>query len=128
MGPVMGLNTLGDGKVKIWRKWSSNKSTEHKCILKVKPCILHSTDGESVTRAIWWLARALEGQVYLNHFCHGSERCSASFRSMKIVYRDGTTWFSGGLGSVRFMVGLGDLKGLFQPKRFCDSMILIISA
>ena len=26
------------------------------------------------------------------------------------------TWFSGGLGSVRFMVGLDDLKGLFQPK------------
>ena len=32
------------------------------------------------------------------------------------------TWFSGGLGSVRFMVGLDDLKGLFQPKRFYDSM------
>ncbi|KAK4832046.1 hypothetical protein QYF61_020561, partial [Mycteria americana] len=27
-------------------------------------------------------------------------------------------WFSGGLGSVRLMVGLDDLKGLFQPKRF----------
>ena len=26
------------------------------------------------------------------------------------------TWFSGGLGSVRFTVGLDDLKGLFQPK------------
>ena len=26
------------------------------------------------------------------------------------------TWFSGGLGSVCFMVGLDDLKGLFQPK------------
>ena len=25
-------------------------------------------------------------------------------------------WFSGGLGSVRFMVGLHDLKALFQPK------------
>jgi len=24
------------------------------------------------------------------------------------------TWFSGGLGSVRLMVGLSDLKGLFQ--------------
>ena len=34
------------------------------------------------------------------------------------------TWFSGGLGSVRFMVGPDDLKGLFQPKYFCDSMIL----
>jgi len=31
------------------------------------------------------------------------------------------TWFSGGLGSVRLTVGLNDLKGLFQPKRFCDS-------
>ena len=26
------------------------------------------------------------------------------------------TWFSGGLGSVRFTVVLNDLKGLFQPK------------
>ena len=34
------------------------------------------------------------------------------------------TWFSGGLGSVRLAVGLNDLKGLLQPKRFCDSLIL----
>ena len=33
------------------------------------------------------------------------------------------TWFRGGLGSVRLMVGLDDLKGLFQPKRFYESMI-----
>jgi len=33
------------------------------------------------------------------------------------------TWFSGGLGSVRLTVGL-DLKGLFQPKLFYDSLIL----
>ena len=32
------------------------------------------------------------------------------------------TWFSGGLGSVTLMVGLDDLKGLFQPKRFYDSV------
>ncbi|KAK4832597.1 hypothetical protein QYF61_024388 [Mycteria americana] len=32
------------------------------------------------------------------------------------------TWFSGGFGSVRFTVGLDDLKGLFQPIRFCDSV------
>ena len=32
------------------------------------------------------------------------------------------TWFSGGLGSARVMVGLDDLKGLFQPKRFYDSV------
>ncbi|KAK4816497.1 hypothetical protein QYF61_017458 [Mycteria americana] len=32
------------------------------------------------------------------------------------------TWCSGGLGSVRFTVGLDDLKGLFQPIRFCDSV------
>lgn len=34
------------------------------------------------------------------------------------------TWFSGGLGSVGLTVGLDDFEGLFQPKRFCDSMIL----
>ena len=32
------------------------------------------------------------------------------------------TWFSGGLVSVRSEVGLGDLGGLFQPRRFCDSV------
>ena len=32
------------------------------------------------------------------------------------------TWFSGGLGSARLKVGLDDLKGLFQPKQFYDSM------
>jgi len=30
------------------------------------------------------------------------------------------TWFSGWLGSVRFMVRLNDLRGLFQPKQFYD--------
>ena len=34
------------------------------------------------------------------------------------------TWFSGGLGSVRFTLGLNDLKGLFQPKRFYNPMII----
>jgi len=33
------------------------------------------------------------------------------------------TWFSGGLGSVRFMVGLNDLKGFFQPKRFYTNSV-----
>ena len=31
-------------------------------------------------------------------------------------------WFSGGLVSVRTEVGLDDLGGLFQPRRFCDSV------
>lgn len=30
------------------------------------------------------------------------------------------TWFSGGFGSVTLVVGLGDLKGLFQPKCLYD--------
>jgi len=30
------------------------------------------------------------------------------------------TWFSGGIGSVRFKVGLDDLKGLFQLKWIYD--------
>ncbi|KAK4822229.1 hypothetical protein QYF61_011870 [Mycteria americana] len=37
------------------------------------------------------------------------------------------TWYSGGLGSVRFAVGLDDLKRLFQPIRFCDSDSVKIS-
>lgn len=31
------------------------------------------------------------------------------------------TQFSGGYGSVKFTIGLNDLKGLFQPKGFYDS-------
>jgi len=34
------------------------------------------------------------------------------------------TWFSGGLGSIRFTVGLSDLKSLFQPKQFILFCIL----
>ena len=34
-------------------------------------------------------------------------------------------WFSEGLVSVRSEVGLGDLGGLFQPRRFCDSVIIL---
>jgi len=34
------------------------------------------------------------------------------------------TWFSVGLGSAGLMVGIDDVKGLFQPKQFYDSMIL----
>lgn len=32
------------------------------------------------------------------------------------------TWFSGELGSVRLIVGLSDLKGIVQPKLFCNSL------
>lgn len=37
------------------------------------------------------------------------------------------TWFSGALGSAGLTVELEDPKGLFQPKRFYDSVILHIS-
>ena len=40
------------------------------------------------------------------------------------LLRMGSAWFSGGLGSVRFVVGLEDLKGLFHPKWFYDCLIL----
>jgi len=33
------------------------------------------------------------------------------------------TWFSGEIDSVRLMVGLNDLDGLLQPKRFYDSVL-----
>jgi len=34
------------------------------------------------------------------------------------------TWFSGGIDSVRLIVGLNDFEGLLQSKQFYDSMIL----
>ncbi|KAK4824447.1 hypothetical protein QYF61_015762 [Mycteria americana] len=40
-------------------------------------------------------------------------------RCVDVVLRDMSC---GGLGSVRFTVGLDDLKGFFQPIRFCDSV------
>jgi len=42
-------------------------------------------------------------------------------RQVDVVVR---VLFSCGLGSVRFMVGLDHIKGLFQPKQFYDLMIL----
>ncbi|KAK4811143.1 hypothetical protein QYF61_019774 [Mycteria americana] len=51
---------------------------------------------------------------------------SPSWRYLKDVWMKCLgTWYSGGLGSARLTVGLDDLKGLFQPKRFYDSMILL---
>ncbi|KAK4831045.1 hypothetical protein QYF61_014977 [Mycteria americana] len=35
------------------------------------------------------------------------------------------TWCSGGLGSVRFTVGLDHLKGVFQSIQFCDSILSV---
>lgn len=34
----------------------------------------------------------------------------------------------GGLGSVRFMVRLTGLEGLFQPNRFCDLRVFVLGA
>lgn len=45
------------------------------------------------------------------------------WRHLKDIYM--WTWFSGGFGSVMFMVVLNDLKGVFQLKLFYVSMILI---
>lgn len=39
----------------------------------------------------------------------------------------GGTWLSGGLGSVRLMVGLDDLKRLFQSKSFHDSVTFAVN-
>lgn len=33
------------------------------------------------------------------------------------------TWYSGGFGSVRLVIGLNDLMGLSEPKQFYDSML-----
>ncbi|KAK4809894.1 hypothetical protein QYF61_023381 [Mycteria americana] len=54
--------------------------------------------------------------------CPGQWWSRHPWRYLKAVWmRCLGTWCSGGLGSVRFTVGLHDLKGLFQPIRFCDS-------
>lgn len=34
------------------------------------------------------------------------------------------TWFRGGLGSAGLTVGLNNLKDIFQPRWFCDSLWL----
>ena len=36
------------------------------------------------------------------------------------------TWFSGGLGRDRLVVGLDDLKALFQLKQFYDYSFLLV--
>lgn len=37
------------------------------------------------------------------------------------------TWSSGGLDSMRSVVGVDGLRGLIEPKRFNDSLIIILS-
>jgi len=55
--------------------------------------------------------------------CLGKWLSHHSWRYLKDVWKWHLgTWFSGGLDSVRLEYGLNDLKGLFQPKLFYDSI------
>lgn len=50
---------------------------------------------------------------------------SLCWRDLKELWmRCSRKWFSGGLGSMRLMVALDDLRSLFKPKRFYDSVKL----
>ena len=66
---------------------------------------------------------SLKGFSSIGTGCLGKWSSHHPWRNLKDVqiWHLGT-WFSGGLGSVRFTVGLNVLKGLFQPKWFCDSI------
>ena len=56
----------------------------------------------------------------------GYKFCQGGYKAFLYKQAVGLVWFIGGLGSVRFTVGLDDLKGLFQPKRFYDSVIVFV--
>jgi len=63
--------------------------------------------------------------VVQHHIWHNDETPSLHLSNTRIVpTHRGTSllgaWFSGGLGNVGLVVGLDDLKGLFQPKWFYD--------
>ncbi|KAK4829691.1 hypothetical protein QYF61_006066, partial [Mycteria americana] len=65
---------------------------------------------------------SLKGLSSIGTGCPGKWLSRHPWRYLKDVWmRCLGTWYSGSLGSVRFTVGLDDLKGLFQPIRFCDS-------
>ncbi|KAK4818318.1 LOW QUALITY PROTEIN: hypothetical protein QYF61_010780, partial [Mycteria americana] len=71
---------------------------------------------------------SLKGLSSTGTGCPGKWLSHHPWRYLKDVWmRCLGTSYSGGLGSVRFMVGLDDLKGLFQPIRFCDSDSVIVS-
>jgi len=55
--------------------------------------------------------------------CNRLPRDVVESPSLEVVKRCLGTWFSGGFGSVRLMVGLDDLTGLFQHKLFYDSIL-----
>ncbi|KAK4825363.1 hypothetical protein QYF61_026882 [Mycteria americana] len=68
----------------------------------------------------------LKGWSSIGTSCPGKWLSRHPWRYLKDVWmRCLGTWCSGGLGNVRFMVGLDDLKGLFQPIRFCDSLYML---
>ena len=65
----------------------------------------------------------LKGLLGIGMGCPGKWLSYHSWRSLRDVQMlNLVIWFSGGLVSVRSGVGLGDLGGLFQPRRFCDSV------
>ncbi|KAK4810710.1 LOW QUALITY PROTEIN: hypothetical protein QYF61_007684, partial [Mycteria americana] len=71
-----------------------------------------------------WKFSSPKGLLSIGTGCPGKWLSRHPWRYLKDVWmRWLWTWYSGGLGSVRFTVGLDDLKGLFQPIRFCDSVI-----
>ena len=67
---------------------------------------------------------SLKGLSGIGTGCPGKQLRYHPWRYLKNVYMWCLgTLFCGGLGSARLMVGPDDLKGLFQSKQFCDSMI-----
>ena len=68
---------------------------------------------------------SLKGLSSIGTGCPGKGLSPHPWGYLKAVWmRCLGTWCSGGLGSVRFTVGLDDLKGLFQPIQFCDNKIM----
>lgn len=88
------------------------------CLTKWQPFLLRAGAASASVSASW--VQLPVPAVVPNSLLHGhSERIRCTLKSQLTAGLETSilgTWFSGGLSSVRMMVGWDDLKGLFWPK------------
>lgn len=88
------------------------------CLTKWQPFLLRAGAASASVSASW--VQLPVPAVVPNSLLHGhSERIRCTLKSQLTAGLETSIlgiWFSGGLSSVRMMVGWGDLKGLFWPK------------
>lgn len=92
------------------------------CLTKWQPFLLQAGAANASVSALW--VQLPVPAVVPNSLLHGhSERIRCTLKSQLTAGLETSIlgmWFSGGLSSIRLMVGQGDLKGLFWPRWFYE--------